>query len=49
MRISKKTTTIAIVDLKGGTGKTTSLSVRSAEIRTAGKIPPVFDRGGVGE
>ena len=49
MKISKKATTIAIVDPKGDTGKTTPLSVRSAEISTAGKSLPVFDRGGVGE
>ena len=49
MRISKKAATIAIVNQKGGTGKTTPLSARSTEISTVGKSPPVFDRGGVGE
>ena len=49
MRISKKATTIAIVNQKGDTGKATPLFVRSVEISTADKIPPVFDRGGVGE
>ena len=49
MKISKKVTTIAIVNQKGGTGKTTPLFVRSAEISTVDKSLPVFDRGGVGE
>ena len=49
MKISKKTTTIAIVNQKGGIGKTISLSVRSVEISTVGESLPVFDRGGVGE
>ena len=49
IKISKKTTTIAIIDPKGDTGKTTPLSVRSAEISTVGKSLPVSDRGGVGE
>ena len=48
IEISKKATTIAIVDPKGDTGKTTPLSARSAEISTVGELP-VFDRGGVGE
>ncbi len=49
MKISKKATTIAIVNQKGGTGKTTPLSARSAEIRTAGKSLSIFARGGVSE
>ena len=49
MKISKKATTIAIVNQKGGTGKSLSLSVRSVEISTVGKSLPVFDRGGVSE
>ena len=49
MKISKKATTIAIVNQKGGTGKAAPLSARSAEISTAGKTLPVFARGGVGE
>ena len=49
IEISKKATTIAIVDPKGDTGKTTPLSARSAEISTVGESLPVFDRGGVGE
>jgi len=49
IKISKKTTTITIVNQKGDIGKTTSLFVRSAKINTAGKSLPVFYRGGVGE
>ena len=49
MKISKKATTIAIVNQKGGTGKATPLFVRSAKINTAGESLPIFDRGGVGE
>ena len=49
MKISKKATTIAIVDPKGDTGKTTPLFVRSAEINTVGKSLSIFARGGVGK
>ena len=47
--ISKKATTIAIVNQKGDIGKAVPLSARSAEISTVGESLPVFDRGGVGE
>ena len=49
IEISKKTTTIAIVDQKVDTGKTTPLSARSTEISTVGKSLSIFARGGVGE
>jgi peroxiredoxin family protein len=48
-RISKKATTIAIVNQKGDTGKVAPLSVRSAEINTVGKSLSIFARGGVGK
>ena len=49
IEISKKATTIAIVNQKGDIGKAVPLSARSAEISTVGESLPVFDRGGVGE
>jgi peroxiredoxin family protein len=49
IEISKKATTIAIVNQKGDIGKATPLFVRSAKINTAGKSLPVFYRGGLGE
>jgi len=49
IKISKKTTTITIVNQKGDTSKTTPLSARSAEISTVGKSLSIFARGGVGE
>jgi len=49
IEISKKTTTITIINQKGDTCKAAPLSARSAEISTVGKSLPVFDRGGAGE
>ena len=49
IEISKKATTIAIVNQKGDIGKAVPLSARSAEISTVGESLPVFDRGGIGE